>query len=332
MNEVKTISSNEAQQNAIENALMRNDLSALNVEERRSLYNQICKSMGLNPLTQPFGYLQLNGKLALYCKKDATDQLRKVHNISITITSREKIDDLYVVTARAVNTSTGRFDESTGVVALMKLNGDALANQFMKAETKAKRRVTLSICGLAMIDEMDIKTIAGAQPVNEDFAVKNATEVSNKIIADREPNHSHPAVQVEVMEGMEKRFGKKSDQNIAEDLGKPPVIVTPSVVNSPSSMSSSVVPPPIPKAGKQEGGEVQAAMDKIAKQLEDEKAPFYAHLTKLKDELGWSGQDVSIFGKKVSNKLMKDFNPVELQLLIKMMEAALKQQKGEPAL
>ena len=37
----------------------------------------------------------------------------------------------------------------------------------MKAETKAKRRATLSICGLGMLDETEIETIPDArrQPV-----------------------------------------------------------------------------------------------------------------------------------------------------------------------
>jgi hypothetical protein len=34
----------------------------------------------------------------------------------------------------------------------------------MKAETKAKRRVTLSICGLGLLDETEIETIPGAAP------------------------------------------------------------------------------------------------------------------------------------------------------------------------
>ena len=33
----------------------------------------------------------------------------------------------------------------------------------MKAETKAKRRVTLSICGLGMLDETEVETIPGAR-------------------------------------------------------------------------------------------------------------------------------------------------------------------------
>lgn len=114
----------------------------------------------------------------MYAKRDATDQLRKVHSISITITNRERIGDVYCVTARAI-TPEGRTDESIGAVALIKeekifdelrqrkvstgqmlpLTPEDLAIAVMKAETKAKRRVTLSLAGLGMMDESELETI-----------------------------------------------------------------------------------------------------------------------------------------------------------------------------
>ncbi len=46
------------------------------------------------------------------------------------------------------------------------LSGEAGANLMMKAVTKAKRRVTLSICGLGMLDETEVVTIPGAEIVD----------------------------------------------------------------------------------------------------------------------------------------------------------------------
>lgn len=145
----------------VEKVLISGDLSTLNETQRLDYYSAVCRSVGLNPLTKPFEYIRLNGKLVLYAKRDATDQLRKVNKVSVTITSREKIDDLYIVTARAID-STGREDESTGAVYVSKLSGEPLANAMMKAETKAKRRVTLSICGLGMLDETEVESISYA--------------------------------------------------------------------------------------------------------------------------------------------------------------------------
>jgi hypothetical protein len=105
----------------------------------------------------------------LYALRDCADQLRRLHGISIYITNRERIGDIYVVTARARDRA-GREDESTGAVALGNLKGDALANALMKAETKAKRRVTLSIAGLGWLDETELATIPGAQTDAPDAA------------------------------------------------------------------------------------------------------------------------------------------------------------------
>lgn len=147
----------------IESVITRGDLAKLSPEERTRYYSEVCRSVGLNPMTQPFQYLQLNGKLTLYARKDATDQLRQIHGVSLTIASREQVGDVYVVTARAT-TASGRVDESIGAVSIGSLKGDALANALMKAETKAKRRVTLSICGLGLLDETELETIPNAQP------------------------------------------------------------------------------------------------------------------------------------------------------------------------
>jgi hypothetical protein len=141
---------------AIEKALIVGDLSPLTVEQRLSYVNRVCESVGLNPLTKPFDFLKTrDGKLMLYANKNAAEQLRKEHNISITIVAREKIDSLYIITARAT-LANGRQDESTAAVDLGALKGEMLANALMKCETKAKRRVTLSVVGLGMLDETEV--------------------------------------------------------------------------------------------------------------------------------------------------------------------------------
>lgn len=143
---------------AIEAALVHGDLKNLSVEGRVTFYNQVCQSLGLNPLTKPFAYIVLNGKLQLYALKDCTEQLRKIHGVSITSVDPKQIGDLLVVVASAKDRE-GKVDSSTGAVSIGQLKGEALANAMMKAETKAKRRVTLSICGLGMLDETEIQTL-----------------------------------------------------------------------------------------------------------------------------------------------------------------------------
>ncbi len=153
---VTTLAPND-QASVLEQVVINGDLSKLSPEQRVSYYKSVCESVGLNPLTKPFDYIVLNGKLTLYARKDATDQLRARDNVSITRLEREIVNDICLVTAYAETSS--RHDAATGAVNIKGLTGDALANAFMKAETKAKRRVTLSICGLGMLDETEIETI-----------------------------------------------------------------------------------------------------------------------------------------------------------------------------
>lgn len=142
----------------IENVMIKGDLSHLTQEQKIKYYSKVCESIGLNYLTKPFEFIKLNGKEVLYATKGAAEQLRKVHGVSIRITSTSKIDEIYVVVVEAHDKS-GRFDGATGAVSVSGLKGEALANAFLKAETKAKRRVTLSICGLNMLDETEVDSI-----------------------------------------------------------------------------------------------------------------------------------------------------------------------------
>jgi len=156
------VTTNDDLPGVVEQVLVGGDLSRLTPAQRVSYYNRVCNSMGLNTLTRPLEYITLNGKLTLYARKDCTDQLRKIHGVSITIQAREMFDDIYVVTARAM-LPDGRTDESVGAVHLGSAKGSDKANQIMRAETKSKRRVTLSIVGLGMLDETEIETIPNAE-------------------------------------------------------------------------------------------------------------------------------------------------------------------------
>ena len=147
---------------AAELALISNDLGALGPEERLAYMRKICESVGINHLTQPFQYIRLNGKLTLYATKGCTDQLRAIKGVSIEIVENTVQDDQIYVHVRATvpderHPSGLRTDEDIGVVKMR--GGENGINDRMKAITKAKRRITLSICGLGMLDESEIETI-----------------------------------------------------------------------------------------------------------------------------------------------------------------------------
>lgn len=148
----------------IERVVIGGDLSKLTPEQRVRYYRETCQSLGLNYLTQPFQYITLNGKLTLYARKDATDQLRRLHDISIDKPDIRFEDDWIIVTVSG-HDKTGRSDADVGVVSRKDMRGD-FGNALMKAVTKAKRRLTLSIVGLGWLDETEIETIPDARPAN----------------------------------------------------------------------------------------------------------------------------------------------------------------------
>ena len=149
--------------NVIESVVIDGDLSKLTPEQRVSYYKAVCTSLDLNPLTRPFNYITLNGKLTLYATKTATDQLRNTHNVSIDDITITEDADSFTVIAKGHDT-TGRSDVEIGVVSKKDMQGNQ-GNAKMKAVTKAKRRLTLSLCGLGMLDETEIETIPNAKPV-----------------------------------------------------------------------------------------------------------------------------------------------------------------------
>jgi len=143
----------------MESVLLKGDLAKLTPDERVRYYGEVCESMGLNPLTKPFEFITLNGKLQLYALRSCTDQLRKIDKVSLEIISKEVAAEILTVHVRA-KLPDGRIDEDLGAVAFPAvLKGEARANAELKCITKAKRRATLSICGLGWLDETEIEDI-----------------------------------------------------------------------------------------------------------------------------------------------------------------------------
>jgi hypothetical protein len=158
---------------AIEKVVLEGDLSRLTSRERLWYYHRLCQSLGVNPMTLPFRYLILDRNLVLYATKGLTDQLRANQRVSITSITTAMVGDCYVATACASvelypgKGSVVRSDTDVGIVPVKGLTGAFLANAMMKAVTKAKRRVTLSLCGLGMyLDETELDTLPDARVVD----------------------------------------------------------------------------------------------------------------------------------------------------------------------
>jgi hypothetical protein len=178
----------------IESVIVKGDLAQLTPKDRVIYYNRVCRSLGLNPYTQPLAYMSLQGRLQLYAKRDCADQLRQLRGISIEIVSQGWKDDLFTVHVQATD-AHGRRDEDIGVVPLPEsMKDDVRSNAIMKAITKAKRRVTLSICGLGFLDETEVASIADAraEPAPSEKQLKLADKMQDEIPFGAESNVSAP--------------------------------------------------------------------------------------------------------------------------------------------
>lgn len=146
----------------VETVLIKGDLSKLTPQQRDAYYLKLCEVTGLNPLFQPFDYILFKGgKLALYAKKECAAQLRTIHNISVIDMDAEEREGVYTTTVKVQN-DKGRMDMDVGSVSIAGLKGEDRGNAIKKSATQAKRRATLSICGLGLLDETEVETIPGA--------------------------------------------------------------------------------------------------------------------------------------------------------------------------
>ena len=184
----------------LQEVLGQGNLAKLNSGQRLEFLAAVCRSIGLNPLTRPFDIMTLQGKVVVYAKKDCTEQLRKINSVSVAISGQVIADDVLIVTARATLPS-GRFDEDIGAVSVKGLSGEALSNARMKAITKAKRRVTLSICGLGFLDESEIESVQAQHEPNHAQPISDYPNgrPAGRMAGEQEPD-SEPVEEAQIMD------------------------------------------------------------------------------------------------------------------------------------
>lgn len=214
----------------ITQVLMHGNLANLTEQEKLVYYRSVCETLGLNELTKPFEFITLNGKLQLYATKNCSEQLRMIHNVSITIEARSETKDVWVVIAKA-KMANGREDESLGAVDIKGKSGENLANALMKAETKAKRRVTLSICGLGMLDETEAEQFQPYQKANDpDFEFASLAKIKELQALLSKANHLNDTerayyakridltIQNKKVDGRDRAFDKYSIEQALQDV------------------------------------------------------------------------------------------------------------------
>jgi len=169
-----TESSPEQLGRAIDEIIMKGDISSLTTPQRAEFLGKLALSMGLNPLSQPFELIVLNDKLTIYAKKGAADQLREKHKIKTTVLSKGFLDEgktaYYVEVQLQTPDPNGNYDTQgcrseveIGCAGVGGSTGEALGNAHMKAYTKAKRRGTLAFCGFGGLDELEVDSITARE-------------------------------------------------------------------------------------------------------------------------------------------------------------------------
>lgn len=182
----------------VDSLVTRGDWSGLNPAERARVYTAVCKQHGLNPMSQPFAFLRLNGKEVLYANRGATDQLAAMHHVNRKIIDGPKIVDICgtkvaLCTAEAT-LPNGRVETATATLPVV----DPV-NLYMKLETKAKRRATLSILGLGMMDEMETETIPGAERLAMGAVTLVRDDAPAQLAA---PDDEFPAIDATSLDGL----------------------------------------------------------------------------------------------------------------------------------
>ncbi len=194
--------------------MVTGDISKMTMVQKADFLTDLAKAYGLSPFPRPFEIIPgRNGKEIIYANKSCTDQLRKNYGVSIEIVyagllkvGEVENPQVYIVRAKATDRD-GRTDEAIGSISLAGLGPEDLANATMKAETKAKRRVTLSVCGLSFLDESEVmgqswngnqqrqgynaprqinpgvSAVSSTQPVVNAIVVESKLEVSNEPLA-----------------------------------------------------------------------------------------------------------------------------------------------------
>ena len=151
-----------------ESLALRGDISGLSPENRIRYYLKTCKDLGLNASAQPFAFLRLSGKEVMYPTRGATDQLARIHGVNREIIDGPKVLDLAgakVLFAVCRATLGHRVETATAAVPLP-AGAENVCNAVMKTETKARRRATLAILGLALLDESELDTIPESKRVD----------------------------------------------------------------------------------------------------------------------------------------------------------------------
>jgi len=165
-----------------------------------------------------------------YASRQTSVELGRKHKISLK-QSKENINSeraVYTYTARDLD--TGREVDAVGACTLQggkyPMTPEMQANKIMHAETKAKRRATLEICGLAFLDDSEVDDVEGATRVDlGDESPKPAStngQSATEVAAKPASASASPAAK-----------DSKPSEAPKQAVGTPPAVPAPTAVEPP---------------------------------------------------------------------------------------------------
>ena len=127
----------------MEQIIVKGDLSKLTPEERGQYYMTVCKSVGLNPLTKPFEYISLNGKLTLYALRGCTGVRPKAVKLDVLWETPKKRDRKF----RVLESTRDERDYQAFLNRVVLMHSSIQAGIFGAAEQGNNWRCSEKYCG-----------------------------------------------------------------------------------------------------------------------------------------------------------------------------------------
>ena len=145
----ETIDPPENGEGTIARAMMRGDLRGLSKDGIAGVVAELARRMGVDPALAPIDVIQTReGKLVPYINARGAAELRKRHGLEVV--GMEVIKDRpgLVVMRATVRDPEGRTDMGVGACAYPEDRPREEEKAWMVAETRAKRRATMSAVGI----------------------------------------------------------------------------------------------------------------------------------------------------------------------------------------
>lgn len=149
---ITALPSANAQNAGVVALITKGDLNGLSNEQVMQVYIARCDALGVDARTQPFDIITFQGKKVLYPNARLADQLISQYGLSVEKTKEETTPEgIRVVEVRVTNGV--RTVVASAALSIKGVQGQDLANAWMKCETKATRRGVLRFCGLGAMPE-----------------------------------------------------------------------------------------------------------------------------------------------------------------------------------